>query len=404
MEQLRLEAVSKDNSLQSFTPPSFNSRVQEVRIEQRKTQGLNPLVVLPRPSRSSRRRYRNLIVPETCHSAGSKNANRIRALREVYNAVNAAVLVSILSDCPTETFVSIDGVGISLGTPMGVKQTVYLAEGSKKRLNSRNTSPATQNSVVQCRMAHCLIAHTAAGQYICAVQIKDEKITSIAVHTISDTISVWLLPTDYDHAAFFARFMKDFVIPLVNQARVRTNQIRTKYSAVVVQAPVAAPQIDDYTSVRAILSFDGESSQISAATSDEFIRFCNEQRIELVKWAAATSLVQQPADVGKMHTRLHEYFNKADGKASNSSPNPSMSMQMFIENVFKRTSIPAAAKETFANFLRHIETAMSDSFTKGYIDDAWRTAGYIPFNARQILNGFAGWHTMKEVDAQKILR
>lgn len=404
VEQLRQEAIAKDLSQQSFTPISFNSRVEEVRIDERKAKGLNSLIQLKKPSRSTDRRYRKLIVPETCHSAGSKNANRVRALLEVYNAVNAAALVAVLSDCPSETFISADGVGVTLGNPMGMKQKVLMAKGSKKALAQRNQSAATHDSVSQCRTAHLLVAHSAIGQYICAIQIKDEKIASVSVHTISDTISVWLLPTDYDHTEFFSRFLKEFVIPMLNKARALTNRIRSQYSAGVAQAPVADPQNDDYRSVRAILSFDGESSQISAATSDEFIRFCNEERIELVKWAAMASLVQQPADVGKMHTRLHTYFEKAHGKASKLVPNPSLAMQMFINKDFKETSISAAVKDTYTKFLQHVESAVSDSFTKSSIDDAWQTAGYKPYDARQILSGYAGWNLMKDADAQKLLK
>lgn len=403
VESLMDDARRRDDSCQSFTYSTFLDQVNEVRKKEIEARGGNRLCKLKPPSKSSRLRYRKKIVPESCKSAGIKNPTRLRALVEIYNALNAVSLVSLLQDCPNETFVSIDDVGIELGDRMGSKETALLAKGSRARLAVRNKQPSTVKKQKQYRLAHCLVAHTAAGQYCCGIQIRDETFSEIRRIDINEHLCVWFLPTQHDHSQIFHDFVQLFVIPMVDRER---KQIFEPDPAIQPDHEnMAAPEPEpiNHTSVRAILSFDGESSQIAAATAENLNQMCRAQNIELIKWAAATSLVQQPADVGRMHLLLHKYFHPVDGTASKQAASPSSKMKKFVENIFSKCSVPAASKETYTNFLQHIESALSSSFNKSVISDAWEHAGYFPFSPTQIMSGYAFWEHMESIKAEKIL-
>lgn len=403
VEALRSEASRRDLAQDSFTAKSLSEAIQKQRIVQLQQAGLNTTIRLAKLSKSTRRYYRSKIAPDAFHAAKLKNPTRVRALREIYNPLSAASVVSLLQDCPPETFVSIDSVGIRLGDKVEDRRTVYLAQGSRDTLADRNRLPGVSGKQRQFRIAHCLIAHTAAGRTQCAVQIVDEVFTEIAVHDISDEISVWFLPKDYDRDAFFTRFLVDYVIPTVNTERIKLALLPSAPSTSSSQSSSTSSPDVSYKSVRAVLSFDGESSQISSATSAAVLEKCKEERIELVKWAAATSLVQQPADVGKMHLLLHYYFNPIDGEVNFLSPITSTRMKHFINETFMKTKVAAASKETFGTFLKHIETAINKSFNKANIGRAWEMTGYFPYSAQQIMSGFSGWPSLADHEAKTIL-
>lgn len=401
---LQKAARERDLAQNSFTTRTLTEAIQKQRIAQLKAAGLNTAIRQAQLSKSARRYYRSKIAPDTFHAAKLKNPTRTRALREIYNPISAAGVVSLLQDCPPETFVSIDSVGVRLGDKVEDRRRVHLAKGSRAYLGDRNRLPGVSAKQRQFRIAHCLVAHTASGTYRCAVQIVDNVFTEVSVHDISEEISVWFLPKSYDRDAFFTRFLLEYVIPCVNTERIKLASLPTVSSTSSSQTSSTASTADEYKRIRAILSFDGESSQIAAATSSALLDKCKEEKIELLKWAAATSLVQQPADIGKMHLLLHTYYDPVNGEVNSAVVIPSTKMTRFINDVFMKTKVSSASKDTFKTFLKHIETALDKSFNKASISRAWQMAGYFPYSAQQIMSGFSNWPTLSSDVATTILK
>lgn len=401
---LQKEAKERDLAQNSFTTRSLTEAIQKQRLAELSAKGLNTAIRQAQLSKSARRYYRSKIAPDTFYAAKLKNPTRTRALKEIYNPISAAGVVSLLKDCKPETFVSIDSVGIRLGDKVEDRRRVHLAKNSRQYLASRNRLPGVSAKQRQFRIAHCLIAHTAAGKFQCAVQIVDSAFTEVAVHDISDEISVWFLPKSYDHDAFFTRFLLEYVIPSVNTERIKLALLPSDSSSSSSQTSSSPSTTDAYKGIRAILSFDGESSQIAAATSAALLKKCQDEKIELLKWAAATSLVQQPADVGKMHLLLHTYYDPIDGDVNTAVVITSTKMTHFINDVFMKTKLASASKDTFKTFLNHIETALDKSFNKSNISRAWQMAGYFPYSAQQIMSGFSDWSTLSQDVARTILK
>lgn len=58
-----------------------------------------------------------------------------------------------------------------------------------------------------------------------------------------------------------------------------------------------------------MITLDGDHPQVEAILKLQ--EECDENQVEVLKWAAACSLTQQPADVGDMHKRLHAMMAQA---------------------------------------------------------------------------------------------
>ena len=407
---LKARVVELDRQLSSLTYRGLVELIDTKRVEVLSEQNKNPNVVLHPVSRSTLHNIRKQIAPDIFTSASVKNPTRIRALVEIQNAITCAAVAAQFRDVPPETFLSTDAVGVRLGDRMDDKPVVYLAAGSRDFLLARNLLPATSKKSEQFRVVNCMITHSAAGQIVhCAILIKDETITEGQVHSISETLSVWLLPVSYDRSEFFSEYMSKYVIPELNAARAKLASLWDDDDEITDEdaesSSKSAPRDPKaYHRTRAVFSFDGEHAQVMAASVDEFLALCEKEGIELVKWAAAASMTEQPADVGRMHTVLHAYFKSKDGREAFSKPgNPSSAMKKFLEK-FAKCSIPAASRDVFAHFLSHIEVALDKAFTMASIHKAWEIAGYFPFNIKQILSGYAHWRDLPEGDAEIVLQ
>jgi hypothetical protein len=397
------KAAGKDIHHDSFTLSEICLELEEKRFGQLRASGRNPHVYLQQLSRSTRKRVLQKVGVKPFNSANLKTTTRIRALQEIYNPLTAVAAVSNFQDCFPETFVSIDSVGLDIGDKMGAKYTVYLAPGSLKYLKERNQTPSRAKKVEQYRVVHCTVAHTAGGKYVCAVQLVDEDFTEMKVYALNDVISIWYLPVKFDRVKFFSDFLINHVIPMVNTERCKIASLNDNILPVGSVSEQASNPGKHYKDIRTVLTFDGESAQVVSAQSPMVLDKCKEEKIELLKWAAATSLVQQPADVGKMHLILHDYFKSNHGKSFSTQSTPSTHMKMFVQGIFQQCELGAASKDRFRYFLENIEFAMNKSFTAANIATAWKTAGYFPFSQIQIMSGWSQWKDIDGGLATKIL-
>ena len=162
---------------------------------------------------------------------------------------------------------------------------------------------------------------------------------------------------------------------LASSAVVTVTQLEDSSS----RASVAITKATSHRDIRSVLSFDGDHAQVVATSAARLLSLCDAENIEFVKWAAAASMIQQPADVGRMHTSLHVFFKSADGEAYKGPGRPSSQMRLFLQQ-FEQCSIPAASRKVFAHFLSHIEVAINKAFNMSSIIKAWTKAGYFPLD------------------------
>jgi hypothetical protein len=85
---------------------------------------------------------------------------------------------------------------------------------------------------------------------------------------------------------------------------------------------------------------DGTYAQINGFVDFLASSECAMHEIELVKWAAASSLVQQPLDFGSMHRTIKQAIKLYD--SSLTTP-----LKLFIVNTLNTSSLPPASKGDF---------------------------------------------------------
>eukprot|EP00595_Chromulina_sp_UTEXLB2642_P001851 CAMPEP_0196763960 /NCGR_PEP_ID=MMETSP1095-20130614/5106_1 /TAXON_ID=96789 ORGANISM="Chromulina nebulosa, Strain UTEXLB2642" /NCGR_SAMPLE_ID=MMETSP1095 /ASSEMBLY_ACC=CAM_ASM_000446 /LENGTH=307 /DNA_ID=CAMNT_0042118333 /DNA_START=800 /DNA_END=1724 /DNA_ORIENTATION=+ len=195
------------------------------------------------------------------------------------------------------------------------------------------------------------------------------------------SLSVWMIPFGTREELFIAEVYRRYIIPVAEQERLEiirnTNKYKTENEWITV---------DD---VRIVLTFDGAIPQIKeimVSLAEE----CKAKGIEMVKWAAASSLITQPLDVGDMHKIIHNTLKSShyryDDNTTTSTP-----MKLFIENVLMMSAMAQGSKLTYAKFLRHAEAIIQKSYSIAANVESWRIPGYFPRDEIAIMTGIAGW-------------
>jgi hypothetical protein len=378
-------------------------------------------------------RLRKKIAPEAVEAGAFKNSTRARAVMEIYNPITCASVLYHMQDVKPEFFLSIDNVGVEIGDKLGefclfflsfwfisylalvsgTRPRLYLAEGSKERLKARNLQPATTKNTTQYRVVNCLIASAASGQIIhAAILITDDRFDHRKTSNINENLSIWLLPVGYDKSWLFAEFLKSHVLPRLQETR---EDLAQQNIAAISFSPPSQQDGEDaneneeigqknWFDFRAVLSFDGESAQMKAAHEEDLLQTCKGQFVEVVKWAAAASLIQQPADIGSMHRTLHNYFSGARLDYTAESAQPSSAMKSFLSQVFSKSKMPAGSRAVFSVFLSHIEAALDKAFTLSSVQKAWKVAGYFPFDIPRIFSSYSGWGDLTAPESEILIK
>ena len=423
-----LEEIKERDQMQgSCQAHDFQQLVDDKLKSERSKKGLTTKLKIAHPSKYTLKRFKKESgITAGTHTGSSKTTTRLRARAEVENSVTVAAIMGLMSDVPDELLLSTDAFTLQLGAKKGEKVRVYMWRGSKKALADRGLSPGFVGDKSQYRCLPLLISHSAAGHIVhTAALIADKTITRREVHRIGvdGRLSVWLLPTGYNEVKLFTVYEEEFLAPQIVKIRA---DLASPAGEPLCSSPdtlfsspdtPAAPKTSISSSSRgskallnlhavekhrAVQTFDGAFPQIKAVLQDGGLaRKFKELNIELVKFAAASSNVQQPADVGRMHHILHEFLKKA--KLESVQSMSSTAMQTFVTSVFDHLEIPTGSKQSFRSALLWLEGALSKAFTIPSIKDAWSTTGYRPFNEAQIMSGWFNWSNMTAEQAECLL-
>ena len=379
----------------------------------RKNAATNPLNVITPVSQATYYRLKQELAPVTS-SAAIRNSSRIRAGKEIQNAISAAAVASVaLAGVSPELLTGTDDVTLLLGDQWNQKPTVFLTQKVKAVLSERNISPSIFLDQTQRRTMTYNITHTAAGRILhTGVKIVDKIFTQLDVFSIDETLSIWHIPPGTEAAMLSERYFKYFVIPQLVKARNSLLENRAKpiaafvfpqddRSAAAIEPPTPTAPSEALT-LRCAISIDGAHGQIHAMEARGLAAECKDQNIEVVKWAAACSMVQAPPDVGSMHRTLHNYF-KNGAFNYEQDPFPSELMADYLRLHFDPCKIAEASKRTYRKALVHTQAALNKAFTISAIQHAWNRGGYVPYDAAKIMSGYALWSEVPGDEAQLVV-
>jgi hypothetical protein len=303
---------------------------------------------------------------------------------------------------------------------------LHLAAGSKQALLSRNRAPSSSSKKTLGKTTNIFCTHSAAGVLIhAAIQVvvlgkSDHPITK---WSIKPELSVWCLEDSADQERFFIRLQKECILPIIKQCKdelamkLRNNlhdpflpSVESSSDSLGPPGGVPVLHYDhDNVPTRSLMTFDGDATQIKAYTKPNSIllSIAAEQSTEVVKWAAAASMVEQPADVGPCHKVLHQDFSAVFSGQSTLVAVQSAEMNKWLKENFDSPTFQSLLKSglrpIYRIFFEYVEVILNRAFTLSNIAKSWCIPGYIPHNVNQIFSQFSGWRDVPNAEATIIL-
>lgn len=215
-------AAASDRSQSSLKLENFPQHCQGLKQGEMNLAGGNELAVADAPSSTTQWRLRKAMLPETAH-AHVPTPTRIRALKEPANAQSIAAAMATLSCINAHNMFNMDTTTVTIGDLMSDKPIILLAAGSKKALGRMNLAPAApraSGTSLEYFSIPLNVTHSAdGGQYHVAAVIKHAVIADIMVFRISDRVSLFFTPINFDRTTYFFHYFNEVVIPMVRVAR-----------------------------------------------------------------------------------------------------------------------------------------------------------------------------------------
>ena len=151
---------------------------------------------------------------------------------------------------------------------------------------------------------------------------------------------------------------------------------------------------------RTIFTFDGcwqQLHSIMTSLNGEF----KKKGYEGFKFAAASTMVEQPNDVGHCHKAIKLYFKTNTFRKLTSFEVPD-NLWGFDE-VMKAAGLEQASVHTYWKTLCHIELCLSKACTMPMVQKGYRLSGIYPINSNTIMTGWSGWSKCSNEQASKVL-
>lgn len=217
---------------------------------------------------------------------------------------------------------------------------------------------------------------------------------------VDGRIYLLLLPIAEDETPHYMReALEKLVVPLAIKRRDKLMQ-----QIEAVQGPINANGEGDAASPagvskrpRIIITFDGEREHLDASMDllvDNPPAEFKDQDIEIVKFAAACSKIQQPNDVSPAFMVL-----KQSAKLGVEAPAPKYLTQL-LDKVL--APLEGSSKSTYMEFLQHIAVHVSKAFTASNIAKGWAISGNYPLDYSVIMHRCTTWKLLNEQQAKAI--
>ena len=151
---------------------------------------------------------------------------------------------------------------------------------------------------------------------------------------------------------------------------------------------------------RNVFTYDGAWNQMQA-----MLRRVNPVLLtkgyEGVKFAAASTMVEQPNDVGHIHKAIKNFFKNNRYRKSKQWSVPDNLWG--FDDILTAAGLESASMHTYWKALCHMELCFSKTCTISMVKEGYRISGIFPVDNNIIMSGWSGWTTCSKEQADDVL-
>lgn len=151
---------------------------------------------------------------------------------------------------------------------------------------------------------------------------------------------------------------------------------------------------------RLIFTFDGCWEQMAAVMKNLNTVFVEEE-CEGFKFAAASTMVQQPNDVGHMHSNMHAFYKSSKYLDNDTHFVPSSMVP--LQEVLRSSGLEASSFRTYWKALCCLPECLARSCYPSVVMEGYKKSGIWPIDHSIIMSGWSGWSRVTSDRAKKIL-
>ena len=142
-----------------------------------------------------------------------------------------------------------------------------------------------------------------------------------------------------------------------------------------------------------IFSMDGCWAQVKSTFDDKNV-ILNKEGFQGFKFAAASTMVQQPNDVGRMHYKSDLY-----GREEYHVPK----YMLLMRKILLESGLEVSSFHTYWKALARLPECLTRCCQPSVVRDGYRIAGIWPVDYAVIMSGWAGWSKLTTAVADKVL-
>ena len=150
-----------------------------------------------------------------------------------------------------------------------------------------------------------------------------------------------------------------------------------------------------------LLTVDGCWEQMHAVRTRLNKLFVN-LNCEGFKFAAASTMVQQPNDVGRMHCNIHAYYKSNKYLCAEDFRVPKVMAPM--KGVLQSSGLDPASFRTYWKALCLLPDCLVKSCAPDVVIDGYKKSGIWPVDNNAIMSGWSGWSKLNSTVAVQVLQ
>lgn len=234
----------------------------------------------------------------------------------------------------------------------------------------------------------------------------------IATHIqLKDGLYCYLVPTGFDGTHLMKEMWTDCVLPECDRHYERAVEelLRggpTEINVADHNASASATSSSSSSSSaapprpRSIVTFDGCWQQLHAVMTRLNAKF-TERGYEGFKFAAASTMVEQPNDVGHCHKAIKFYYRGDKYRDSTEWEIPAY-LKGF-DTTLTDAGMDNGSQKTIFKALCHLELCLSKVCTIPMVKEGFRISGIYPVDVQAILSGWSGWSLFDKDNAEELV-
>ena len=226
---------------------------------------------------------------------------------------------------------------------------------------------------------------------------------------LKDGLYCYLVPTGFDGTRLMKELWTDCVLPecdrhyeqaveeLLRGGPIEMNvadHSTTGSSSSSSSSSAALPR------PRLIVTFDGCWQQLHAVMTRLNAKF-TERGYKGFKFAAASTMVEQPNDVGHCHKAIKSYYRGDKYRDSTDWEIPAYLKD--FDTTLTNAGMDNGSQKTIFKALCHLELCLSKVCTIPMVKEGFRISGIYPVDVHAILSGWSGWSLFNKDKAEELV-